>query len=294
MIRTTSAVLFTLAATLPAQRTTAELAWKKHEIAVDYGAVRVGNHSLEKLPVGSDWRMGMNQASQIRLDVPLVAGDAVAAPGSYRAKIYRAGEKELHLMVDGGGHAIGAKNDSVMLAGTLAEPTGKPTKKLELAWAKPKKTGETELTVRFGPTTLDVPVVALDATKKKGKAYTAMVFRWPTELLDARVEKSLPSPIATLTPKKKPKKDMPTGYNLIVAGKSATLIPLMSAPTSSFGFGEVVKPDAKHVVEGKIEWSEEQGKPGKEMKLVSYTATKKEVSIEFVVGTRRAKATFEM
>lgn len=300
MIRLAPAFAVALLTLSPAtaQRETAELAWKKHEVAVEYGPVPVGKHGLHELPVGRDWRMGFNFASQVRLSVPLVAGDVVAAPGSYRVKVYRQAEEELHFLVEGAGHAIGAKESNASFAGEMSEPK-KPTKKLELEWRRGDSKAdacETGLEIRFGEVTLDVPLVALDAKTEKGKAWTADVFEWPATSFAERFEKKLPTPVATVRPKRKPKKDEePAAYNLVVDATTAKLIPLMSAPTSSFGFGAVEAPEADAIIAGSVEWSDlEQEDTVDVLDVESWSGDKQAIALEFTVGSRRGKVAIEM
>lgn len=297
-IRIAVAVCAILPSVTTAQRTTAKLSWKKHEVAVEYGAVRVGGHSLSDLPIGGDWRLGMNEASQIRLSVPLVAGDTIAAPGSYRVKIFRPAEDQLQLLLEGSGYALGMEGANLAFDGTIVEPQGKPSKKLEIAWTKPaakKPNCESTLEVRFGETGLDVPVMALATMAQKGKSFTATAFAWPSDVVNSRAKRSQPTPIAVVRPKRKPKNDEPDGYNLVIEGESAKLIPLMAAPTDSFGFGAVQAPSAAHVIEGEVQWSDfETKEPGASMEVVKFSATKKSIELQFVAGARAGTAAFRL
>jgi hypothetical protein len=280
-----------------AQRETAALDWNKQEVAVEYGPVPVGNHGLADLEIGTTWRMGMNEASQLRLSVPLFAGEHVVAPGSYRAQLRRRGEQELELVADGAGFALGGQGEVAVPGKLGTAPKGKGSKKLELAWGKPTTAdgaGEVTLEVRFGEVVLSVPVRVVGTVAKKGKVWLADVFTWPAEVLEQRVEKGLSTPIATLRPKTKPAKGEPAGFNVVLGKDKVRLVPMMSAPTDSFGFGELVPPAASAVVEGKVEWQDAEKAAEPALAVVGYEDSKDQVVLEVAVGARRARCEFAM
>lgn len=286
-----------LATPADAQRETAKLRWKKNDVTVEYGPVNVGKHGLESLPVGSDWRVGFNHASVLDLSVPIVAGDAVAAPGSYRIKLHRRTATELLFRVEGAGAVLAGKSPDAWFAGTMSE-LDKPTKKLELEWDKPagkSATCESQLSLLFGESRFDIPVTALDATKVKGKTYTAEVFNWPAETLAARVEQKLATPIATVRPKRKPKKGEAEGYNLVVGPDSARLVGLMAAPTEFFGFADVQLPPPEQILTGTVTWTDaEQDEAVDHLRAEDFQADKKVLEISFAVGKKRGVARFDL
>ena len=54
-----------------AQRAKARCEWQDREVVLEYGAARLGKHSLEELPVGQEWRLGMNEASVLTLETSM-------------------------------------------------------------------------------------------------------------------------------------------------------------------------------------------------------------------------------
>src|SRR5262245_16722941 len=67
-----------------AQRAQAQIEWQKRQAVIDYGVVKLGKHTLDELPAGQSWRMGNNEASTLKTQVPLFVGDEQVAPGAYR------------------------------------------------------------------------------------------------------------------------------------------------------------------------------------------------------------------
>ncbi|MFY9343233.1 MAG: hypothetical protein WAT39_12125 [Planctomycetota bacterium] len=129
-----SLFLLPFAAALPAQRPTPTFEHMKRTATIEFGAVPVGKHGIGELPVGETWRLGFNEASTMRLDVPLLAGDSIVAPGAYRVNLQRTDESACALMVNGSGRALAATGD-----GRVDGPLGKapkPTRKLDIQWRK--------------------------------------------------------------------------------------------------------------------------------------------------------------
>ena len=169
-MRASLLVFFLLIPPALAQRNSAKLSFTDREVTVEYGVARLGKHTIAELPVGQEWRMGMNEASVLRTQLPLVAGDVVVAPGSYRAKLVRKSEKEIVLRLDGGAQALGAKGD-LDLPGELVD--AKPSELLAIEWnpapVKGKKDAEfaTKLLVHFGPQQVSVPIKVIGARPAK-------------------------------------------------------------------------------------------------------------------------------
>jgi hypothetical protein len=251
-----------------AQREVAELKWARHAAAVEYGAVRVGDHGLDALPVGGTWRMGQNLASVLRTEVPLLPrGDGPAIPpGSYRVAVERRGESELGLVCYGAGVPLGGSAADARLTGSLGE--GPETKKLEIAWrfvdaegkaTKPEEPMQSSsLEIAFGGPRLVVAVdVVAASTEKLRGGFLLDLFSWPVERFDAQLERG--GIVVARLRRAKPGKDEPAAWNLVVDEQAAKLVPEMVAPTDSFGFGPVVPPAEEHTIEGEVVW---RGGPG--------------------------------
>jgi hypothetical protein len=236
LVRPLSAVAL-LAAVLPAQRNTAKVDWHERQVAIDYGVVRLGKHSLQELPPGQNWRMGFNEASVFRGQVPVCAGDTVVAPGSYRIEVLRKTEKEFALLLRGAGAAIAGSGDLAMAGEFAAAP--KPNDKLNIDWIpadKPAKDAanlDSRIKVQFGAHLLTVSATVLGQKQVKVRGYTVDVFSIPAELLQARLDKSLPTPVATVRSATATKKNAPF-WNLVLGKGSAALVPAMEASTDAF------------------------------------------------------------
>ncbi|MHC4078078.1 MAG: hypothetical protein ACYST0_06515, partial [Planctomycetota bacterium] len=245
-----------LAPNIAAQRDNVDLAWLKRKIVVSYGAVPVGKHGLHELAVGGTWRMGYNHASTLFTELPLLSGTSVVAPGGYRVNITRNGDQDLRWNIDGAGQALG-ESASVQFAGVLSE-LKKKNKKLQLTWVnatarkkddseskekekgkgkgktkakgKSKAVRECALQVDFGEVRVSCPVTVVGATAHKVKGFAALGFSYPAKVLQERLKAGKGTPILSLTPKK-PKKDAPRGYNLVITKDQASLVPFMAAPT---------------------------------------------------------------
>ncbi|MHC4812540.1 MAG: hypothetical protein ACYTFN_05550 [Planctomycetota bacterium] len=311
-----TAVLVTalLAPNIAAQRDNVDLAWLKRKVVVSYGAVSVGKHGLHELPVGGTWRMGQNLASTLFTELPLLSGTTVVAPGGYRVNITRNGDQDLRWNIDGAGQALG-ESGNIQFAGDMSE-LKKKNKKLQLTWVnatarkkedseskekeKDKDKGKTKakgkgkskavrecaLQVDFGVIRVSCPVTVVGATTHKVKGFTALGFSYPADVLQERLKAGKGTPVLSLTPKK-PKKDMPRGYNLVITRDQASLVPFMAAPTTSFGFGAVVPPSSDWTTQGKIEWEADQTEAA-HLKVVTLKLQKKNVLVELVVGDQRA------
>lgn len=231
-----------MAAVACAQRPAPSIDWQKRLAVIEYGAVAVGRHTLAELAIGSTWRLGMNEASTLRLELPMLAGDAVLAPGSYRIQLQRTGEATCTLLVNGSGQALGGADGAV--PGTLGK-ADKPVKKLTVEWQK--RGGATNgnlparIAVQFGPDEWvgDVTLVGHKAVSLPG--WKLAVFSLPAEV----IERGAPVPVATLAKGEHV-------WNVVYAPEVARLVPCMAAPTASFGFGEVVPPDASLTTTGEV------------------------------------------
>lgn len=264
---------------LPAQRASAKLTVGDREVALDYGVVPRGKHTLAELPPGQEWpagdegtllvtkgilrtaygpawRLGMNEASVLRTQVPLLAGESIlVAPGAYRVSLHRKTEKEVLLVLSGAGLALGANTD-LGLPGTLEE-SKLVADKLAIEWnppsAKNKKDLElaTELVARYGPHEVRVPLRAIVPRAAKLAGYQLDVFAYDAKWLAERIEKKQATPWLALRPATA-KKDK-EAFSLVVTGETGSLTPWMTAPEELFGFGNVVPPNATAKTEGSVQ-----------------------------------------
>lgn len=265
---------------LVAQRPTPTFEHGKRTATIEFGAVPVGKHSIAELPVGETWRLGMNEASQMRLDLPLLAGESIVAPGHYRVNLQRTGEATCALMVNGSGLAMAATGD-----GRIDGPLGKaqkPAKKLDIQWRKKGAAVAgnqgAQIVVQFGPDEWVGDATAIGHKPIALPGWKAVLFLIPT----ARLEAGLPTPVATLSRGDE-------NWNLVVAKDDVKLIPWMTAPTEQFGFGDVHGPEAARIVTGKREPLEIKVDPAKEtLDLVAAKKEKGELRLEVAFGKEGA------
>ncbi len=230
-----------LAVATTAQRPTPTFEWQKRAATIEFGAVPVGKHALAELPVGETWRLGNNEASVLRLALPLLAGDSMLAPGSYRVQLQRTGETTAALLVNGSDLGLLATGDG-RIDGVLGK-AAKPTKKLDIQWraqgAAKDGNQPVQIVVQFGPDEWIGDALLLGHKPIMAAGWKGALFAVPATRLAA----GLPTPVATWS-----RGD--DRWNLVVSKGDVKLVPCMAAPTEQFGFGEVTGPDAARVLAG--------------------------------------------
>lgn len=266
-----------------AQRPGASFEHQKRAVTIEYGAVPVGKHSLAELTIGQTWRMGMNEASTWRLDVPVLAGDTIVAPGAYRVQLQRSAETTCKLLANGSSQALGSNADG-QIDGALGK-CAKPTKKLAVEWRKKGAAvlgnQPAQIVVQFGDSEWVGDVTVLGHKELKLGAWKGIVHAVPAALVDAG-----PVPVATLA-----KGDQ--NWNVVLDKDKVKLVPWMAAPTEQFGFGAVVGPDAAAIVEGKVEPLD--GAVDKPLEVVEAIRGKSEkgtLTLEIAFGSKRLGLVF--
>lgn len=224
------------------------LEWQKRTTSIDYGSVPVGAHSLAELPPGQSWRLGANQQTVWTTQVPVLAGDALLAPGSYVIQLQRTGEVAAAIVAQDGGKGLGGSG-VFQCAGQLAK-LDKPTKKLSIEM---QKNGEpvdgnqpAHVVVQFGVDEWKGAFVVPGSKTVAAGPWKLTVFSLPTALLAAR--KDRPVPIGSLA------KNDKDGFNLVVGDSEAKLVP-WPKPAAG-GFGAPPPPaasDEPAIVLGKVE-----------------------------------------
>jgi hypothetical protein len=81
------------------ERGKSELSLSGGKASVDYGRPAIKGRTIEALPIGSEWRMGANEATTLTTDVSLKFGDKVIQKGTYILKAKRADEKSWVLII---------------------------------------------------------------------------------------------------------------------------------------------------------------------------------------------------
>jgi hypothetical protein len=268
---------------LAAQRPDAAFEHRKRTVVITYGAVSVGKHSLDALQVGQAWRLGMNEASTWRLDTPLVAGDKLIAPGSYRVQLQRTAESEAALLANGSARALGGSGDG-QVPGQIVK-AGKPTKKLAIEWRRKGAVANgnqpAQIVVQFGEHEWVGDALVLGHEELKlGGGWKGVAYSVPAEVLAAGA-----AAVATVE-----KGDQ--RWNVVLGKDSVKLVPWMAAPTESFGFGDVKGPDEAATVTGKVEPLETKvEKPWPVLEVLSAKADKGELRLELGHGTDAVRVT---
>lgn len=243
-----AAITFALTLTpLLCQRPTPTFEWQKRATILEYGAVPVGKHGISELPVGQSWRMGMNEASSWQLTMPILAGDELLAPGTYRVQLQRTGETTCAILVNGSGQALGGTSDG-KVPGQLGKAS-KPTKKLNIDWQKngtPAQGNQpAKLVLQFGEVEWQGEVTIVGNKTVPLPGWKLSVFSVPAARLEGRDK--APVPCAALT------RGKDEGWNLVVSGKEAKLVPWMAKPTEQNGFGAIVPPNEALTTSGTAE-----------------------------------------
>lgn len=280
-LRTSLAVLSlcSLGAGLIAQRPTPTFEHMKRAATLEFGAVPLGKHSLEELQVGQTWRLGNNEASVIRLDLPLIAGDSIVAPGAYRVQLQRSAQEACALLVNGSNLALGPTGDG-RVEGKLGK-AGKPTKKLDIQWRKNGGAAggnqPAQIVVQYGTDEWVGDVVLAGHQPAAVAGFKIAVFQIPA----ARLESGAATPVATFQ-----KGD--DRWNLVVEKDSVKLVPWMAAPTEQFGFGEVRGPAAERIVAGRV--GKLEMKVDAAMETLQHLSTRKDGNeIHVAVGYARER-----
>jgi hypothetical protein len=253
--------LLVLAPAVIAQREEAEVEWQKRHARISYGVVGVGRHKLDALQIGGDWRMGRNEASTLESEMALIVGDQIVVPGSYRAKVGRQGEREFSLQIDGGAAGEAPSSTSPVHAKAELVKPDKPSKTLEIGFKADGKSNGTvqpaKVAITFGDNRVVADLSLVGTKSQKAGGFTVDAFLLPADLVEKRVADGKATPVLALkkeTGKKKPQFHV---WNLVVSKDSAELWPAPTAPTESYGFGDVKALDATTMVKAtSVAWAD--------------------------------------
>lgn len=274
-------IALSLPAVLLAQRDHPALEWQKRATALDYGPVPVGQHSLDELQVGGQWRLGMNEASSWLAELPVIVGEHVLAPGSYRVGLTRVDKDHCAVVADGSGRATGGQD--VRIDGVVGK-AAKASKKLAIAWskgaAKDKDLLPATLEVTFGETAWKGDVTLVGGKTAKVGAAQLTVFALPAALVEGRAKAAVPAAVVTLGKGKDAE-----NWNLVLHGDEARLVPWMAAPTADRGFGAVEPPDEARTAKAPLaKVDAEAGAPVPVLELRSATLEKGQLALTLAAG----------
>jgi hypothetical protein len=323
----------TFASMVQAHSSEVPFKWLKQQVTVRFNPVRFGKHSLDELRVGQDWRMGMNNASQLETDLPLVGARGVVAPGSYRVNLLRGTAEEFGLQV--AGSELATKGRSAYFPAPLAE--GKQNDKLELSWldgkaakkaamkaakktAKEasKEAGSDEAQPQTGTGTVAGPLDAVDG-KHARRAILHLEFGpyWldmPVTMIGAKSVKvrgykadAFQWPAVLLADQLQKgqaipvlglsaqggAKSAPRAFNLLITETEAQMLPAMQAPTEQRGFAGVKGFDGNEILRGEIKWADSDKDVGFAA-ISGITVKGKTLSLNLSCGKRVAAITVPM
>ena len=266
-----------------AQRGDASIEWQKRVIAIDYGAVAVGAHTLAELQINQPWRMGSNATTTCRAELPVLMGGRALPPGNYRLSMVRVDDDGCEVRFEGSHHVLGSTGD-LALDGALGEAK-KPSKQLEIAWQKGKVEDKqhfvTDLSLVFGPTTWHAPAKLVGGATQKVGGYQLTVFALPAAVVAARKEAQ--APIGLLQRGSGKKADM---WNVMLGDAEVRLVPWLELPTDNNGFGEIKAVPADQIVTGTLAAAAaaDTAPERAQAEVVAATLTKGTFTLQFAVG----------
>jgi hypothetical protein len=221
-----AAALCCLPALARAQREQPTFDWQKRTTTIDYGAAIVGKRTIADLPMGQQWHLGMGEASLWSSTMPILAGDTVMAPGTYRIHISRTGEVQCTIVAQGTQHALGGGSE-LRVPGDVTK-NGKPSKKLTIDWSKagPAAGGNQPLQIvlQFGEILWKGDVTAVGHKAASVPGYKLAVFTLPANVVAARDR--TPVPVASVA---RGGGKEPECWNIVVGGSGSRLVPWMQA-----------------------------------------------------------------
>jgi len=282
--------LLSLAATLstlPAQRPEPAFEYQKRTTSIAYGQVPLGKHSLDEMTVGTDWRMGNNEASTWSLQMPIVVGDAVLAPGQYRISLVRSDQTHCALVAHGSHLALG-KGSDVQVTGELGK-AARPAKKLVVEWEKGPGSAAAnqpaQIVVQYGDNEWKGPLTLVGGKNAALPGWKVTVFTLPAAAVEARDR--TPVPVAVFS---RGKDKAAENWNLVLGKDDARLVPWMVAPTDSYGFGETKAPEPAAIVTGKVE-AQDAEHAVELLELKDSSLQKGEFALQLAAGKQTLKVT---
>jgi len=294
MIRSTSLALLLLAAApLAAQRSASTFKLQKRSSTISYGAVPVGKHSLSELHVGDTWRLGMNNASTWRTEMPVLIGKQLLAPGEYRIHLKRLADERCGLEIHGSALALG-DGEELRLDGAL-KAIKKKAKKLSIAWrkgainkssnhkgAKVVDSQVATVAIQFGEHEWTGDVLLIGGESRKLGKYRLTVFAVPYEQLIVRHKQ--PVPIAVIT------KGKSVAFQVVLNGFEVVVRPWLQVPSARNGFAEFEAPVAALTTSGRLQvglhrfGGHPQVTTGGALRLLSAKIKKQDVTLALRAG----------
>ncbi|MFK7740111.1 MAG: hypothetical protein AB8H80_07275 [Planctomycetota bacterium] len=286
-------------ATLSAQRREATMEFQKRATTITYGAVEIGKHTLSDFPVDATWRLGKDQASTWRAEMPVVVGERILAPGTYRIQMRRIDKERCAIQIDGSALALG-DGDELGLIGARTEAK-RAAKKLTMQWRAGRiekfttvrgKTlparQEAEMTIRFGASAWTGAVSLLGGEDRKVGNCQLTIFAVPVKLLQRH--RKQPIPIATVTTGRGKRLQE---LQIVLEAGNAVVRPWMQAPTEENGFGDVAAPDAASTTSRIVEWSAApSARNGGVLRLLGATLEARQMKVSLICGKQLMKTTF--
>ncbi|HMS16659.1 MAG TPA: hypothetical protein PKA37_07445 [Planctomycetota bacterium] len=246
-----------------AQRKTAEFKVKDKTVALEYGVVRFGRHSLAEFKPDTRWRIGKDHASVFRTEVPCFSGSNVLAPGAYRVQMIRRAGDRFELEFEGGNFGLtgrAATASSVLFPAVLAVASA-PAEKLEVECKAATKKSDVlhewnaNVVVRFGEHQLTTPFSATLGKSGKSHPWTTETFSYPAAWIKQRMDAGERTPIAVIRRPHPHNSRKTLALNLVLSKDGLESVPVPEAPTESFGFADPKPPDPAYVAHVPVTWN---------------------------------------
>lgn len=246
-----------------AQRKTAELKVKDKTVALEYGVVRFGRHSLAEFKPETRWRIGKDHASVFRTEVPCISGSHVLAPGAYRVQMIRRSDDRFELEFEGGifGLTGRAATASSVLFPAVLEVASAPADKLEVECKPATKKSDlphelhARVDVRFGEHRLTTSFSAAVAKSGKAHPWVTETFTYPATWIKQRMDAGERTPIAVIRRPHPENSRNTLALNLVLGKEGLESVPVPEAPTESYGFADPKQPDPTYVAMVPVTWN---------------------------------------
>jgi hypothetical protein len=229
---------------------------------LEYGQPAWAKRSLDDLPVGKGWRLGMNNASSWKTQAPLLQGNVLLAPGAYRIDLQRTAESDFR--IDFASSGLGVNGTGV--AGFACKLGAADVQKkllIELVKgdAKAKVAPDADLparvAIRFGPHRVEGDFVMIGGRELASTPKWKLIgWSLPAQVVEDALAAGQSVAVATFLPTKKLGNKDPELCNVVVSSKGAEVLPGLLLPEATFGFGEVVPPLASWKQPGEVTWSD--------------------------------------
>jgi hypothetical protein len=192
--------LWSVASAQQPGRSSSSVDLKGGKVTVNYSVPRAQGRGPKDVPVGTAWRMGAGDSTQLRTEVPLMIGDLLVAPGERRLAARHAEEGKWKLVVFTGGTLF---NDQLPHEEVPIQFKEESEAQEEMKITLTKEGEKGRFLLRFGTASLSFDFDALSSTKLDadlgGKKAVFEIYGIPsTPMTHGKVAGSAPMTIGQL------------------------------------------------------------------------------------------------